>query len=156
MDFFFRYLPDRNCDPRLAAEYNRRMSADYTEIRDFIVLHYAATQRDDTPFWRMCRDMKLPDSLSERIELFRANGVLREGHDELFRAVSWHSVLEGMHIHPATYHPLVDRIDEAWLFEGMAQVRAQLAQVAATLPTHQAFIDAHCRAEAVDLGNPVR
>jgi tryptophan 7-halogenase len=154
MDFFFRYLPDRNCDPRLAAEYNRRMTADYTEIRDFIVLHYCATERDDTPFWRKCRDMILPDSLQARIELFRTNGVLREGLDELFRAVSWHSVLEGMGIHPATYHPLVDRIDEAWLFEGMDKVRAQLRQVVATLPTHQEFIDAHCRADAVDLGKP--
>ena len=131
------------------------MAADYTEIRDFIVLHYCATQRDDTPFWRKCRDMKLPD-LQERIELFRTNGVLREGLDELFRAVSWHSVLEGMGIHPATYHPLVDRIDEAWLFEGMDTVRAQLRQVVATLPTHQEFIDAHCRADAVDLGKPAR
>jgi len=156
MDFFFRYLPDRNCDPRLAAEYNRRMAADYTEIRDFIVLHYCTTQRDDTPFWRKCRDMKLPDSLHERIELFRVNGVLREGMDELFRAVSWHSVLEGMGIRPPTYHPLVDRIDEAWLYEGMEKVRAQLGQVVATLPTHQEFIDAHCRAEAVDIGRSAR
>ncbi len=151
MDFFFRYLPDRNCDPRLAAEYNRRMAADYVEIRDFIVLHYCVTRRDDTPFWRKCRDMKLPDSLHERIELFRNNGVLREGFDELFRSVSWYSVLEGMGIRPGTYHPLVDRIDETWLFEAMNKVRGQLAEVAATLPTHQAFIDAHCRADAVEL-----
>ncbi|NIJ20886.1 tryptophan halogenase [Sphingomonas naasensis] len=156
MDFFFRYLPDRNCDPRLAAEYNRRMTADYVEIRDFIVLHYCATQRDDTPFWRKCRDMTLPDSLRERIELFRTSGVLREGLDELFRAVSWQSVLEGMGIHPASYHPLVDRIDEAWLFDAMDKVRSQLGQVVATLPTHQEFIDAHCRADAVDLGQPAR
>jgi tryptophan halogenase len=156
MDFFFRFLPDRNCDPRLATEYNRRMTADYVEIRDFIVLHYCATARDDTPFWRRCRDMKLPESLHERIELFRANGTLREGLDELFRSVSWQSVLEGMGIRPASYHPLVDRIDETWLFEAMDKVRDQLAQVVDTLPTHQQFIDAHCRAEAVDLGQPAR
>lgn len=156
MDFFFRYLPDRNCDPRLASEYNRRMAADYTEIRDFIVLHYCATARDDTPFWRKCRDMTLPDSLRARIELFRANGTLREGLDELFRSVSWHSVLEGMGIHPVTYHPLVDRIDEAWLYDAMDKVRAQLRQVVATLPTHQEFIDAHCRADAVNLSKTAR
>jgi tryptophan halogenase len=55
MDFFFRFLPDRDCDPALAAEYNRRMIADYEEIRDFVILHYCTTQRDDTPFWREVR-----------------------------------------------------------------------------------------------------
>ena len=154
MDFFFRFLPDRHCDPRLAAEYNRRMTADYVEIRDFIVLHYCATQRDDTPFWRKCRDMELPDSLKERIALFRVNGTLREGLDELFRWVSWQSVLEGMGIHPATWHPLVDRIDEEALRRGMAGASAQLAEFVRTLPTHQQFIDAHCRAPEVKRAQP--
>jgi tryptophan halogenase len=147
MDFFFRYLPDRHCDPRLAAEYNRRMGADYREIRDFIVLHYCTTARDDTPFWRACREMDIPDSLKARIELFRSNGVLREGLDELFRPVSWWSVLEGMGQRPETYHPLVDRIDTQMLMQGLDQARGQLGAVVASLPTHQAFIDAHCRAD---------
>lgn len=147
MDFFFRYLPDRHCDPRLAAEYNRRMGSDYREIRDFIVLHYCTTKRDDTPFWRACREMDIPDSLKARIELFRSNGVLREGLDELFRPVSWWSVLEGTGQRPETYHPLVDRIDAQMLMEGLDQARGQLGAVVASLPTHQAFIDAHCRAD---------
>ena len=147
MDFFFRYLPDRHCDARLAAEYNRRMIADYREIRDFIVLHYCTTQRDDTPFWRACREMQIPDSLQERIALFRSNGVLREGLDELFRPVSWWSVLEGMGLRPGTYHPLVDRIDEPLLFRGLDQAREELRGLVRTLPTHQDFIDAHCRAD---------
>ncbi len=52
MDFFLRYFPDRDCDAALIREYNRRMIADFEEVRDFIVLHYAATARDDTPFWQ--------------------------------------------------------------------------------------------------------
>lgn len=153
MDFFFRFLPDRNCDPELAAEYNRRMIGDYTEIRDFIVLHYCTTARDDTPFWRKCRDMEWPDSLKERVELFRTNGSLREGLDELFRSVSWFSVLEGMGLRPRTYHPLVDRIDEGTLYPRMEMAREQLAAVVRQLPTHGAFIEAHCRAEPVDAVN---
>ncbi|WP_213980563.1 tryptophan halogenase family protein [Sphingomonas sp. dw_22] len=154
MDFLFRFLPDRNCDPKLAAEYSRRMTADYEEIRDFVVLHYCETKRDDTPFWRKCAAMALPDSLRERIELFRVNGTLREGLDELFRNASWHSVLDGMGVRPPTYHPLVDRIDEARLFPAMDQARAQVAAFVKTLPTHQEFIDAHCRADPVDFARP--
>ena len=85
MDFFLRYFPDRDCDAALIREYNRRMLADYEEIRDFIVLHYSATARDDSPFWQWCSNITLPDSLRERIELFKGRGALREGVDELFR-----------------------------------------------------------------------
>ena len=151
MDFFFRFLPDRHCDPRLAAEYNRRMIADYEEIRDFIVLHYCVTERDDTPFWRKCRDIPIPDSLAERIELFRANGVIREGLDALFRNVSWHSVLDGMGVVPGTWHPLVDRIDYASMLDAMEARRRLLTELVPRLPTHQQFIDAHCRADSVEL-----
>jgi tryptophan halogenase len=78
MDFFLRYFPDRDCDPALIREYNRRMIADFEEVRDFIVLHYSTTQRDDTPFWQHCRNLPLPDTLRERIELFKAHGSMRD------------------------------------------------------------------------------
>ena len=65
MDFFLRYFPDRDCDPALVREYNRRMTGDFEEVRDFIVLHYAATARDDTPFWQWCRKLPLPDTLRD-------------------------------------------------------------------------------------------
>ena len=119
MDFFLRYFPDKDCDAALMREYNRRMIADFEEVRDFIVLHYAATARDDTPFWQWCQNIPLPDTLRERIELFKAHGAMREGVDELFRASSWQSVFEGMgiqpHGHPARREPRLraDRADAA-------------------------------------------
>ncbi|WP_332658748.1 tryptophan halogenase family protein [Brevundimonas sp.] len=144
MDFLFRYLPDRDCDPALITEYNRRMTADFEEIRDFIILHYCTTQRDDTAFWRECAAMAPPESLQRKIELFRANGTLSEGLDELFRNASWQSVMEGMGVQPRTYHPLVDRI----AFEGVPQqldhAAALLRRVVEDLPTHQGFIQTHC------------
>jgi tryptophan halogenase len=63
MDYLLRFFPDMDADPTLAAEYNRRMTADYEEIRDFIVLHYVTTERDDTPFWRDYQQVPLPESL---------------------------------------------------------------------------------------------
>lgn len=146
MDFFLRFMPETDCDPRLRAEFNRRIAADYEEIRDFVIMHYCTTQRDDTAFWRECRDMVPPESLQEKIDLFKVNGVLREGVDEMFRNVSWQSVLNGMGVVPRTHHPLVDRIP----FDGM---NAQLDQAAAILrrtveglPTHETFLRTHCPA----------
>jgi tryptophan halogenase len=86
MDYLLRFMPDMDADQTLAAEYNRRMVADYEEIRDFIVLHYVTTRRDDTPFWRDYQKVDPPESLKERIALFKAAGVLRDGVDDMFRA----------------------------------------------------------------------
>ncbi|HEX8471422.1 MAG TPA: tryptophan halogenase family protein [Brevundimonas sp.] len=146
MDFFFRLLPDRDCDPALAAEYNRRMITDYEEIRDFIILHYCTTSRDDTAFWRECRDMEPPPSLKRKIELFRVNGSLAEGLDELFRAVSWQAVMEGMGVHPRGYHPLVDRIPFDGVPAQLDHAAELLTRGVADLPSQEEFIARHCAA----------
>lgn len=140
MDFFLRYFPDRDCDPALIREYNRRMNADYEEVRDFIVLHYAATSREDTPFWRWCKNITLPDSLQERIELFQAHGALREGLDELFRSTSWQSVFEGMDIRPRRHCPRVDNIDARQIMAGLQTARNAIHGMVRSLPTHDEFL----------------
>jgi tryptophan 7-halogenase len=141
MDFFLRYFPNSDCDAALMREYNRRMVADFEEVRDFIVLHYAATARDDTPFWQWCRNIPLPDTLRERIELFKGHGATREGVDELFRASSWQSVFEGMGIQPAVWHPRVENLDYAQIADSLKTARAAIAGMVAHLPTHEEFLE---------------
>jgi tryptophan halogenase len=140
VEFFLRYFPDRACDIALMREYNRRMIADYEEVRDFIVLHYCGTSRDDTPFWRWCQGMTLPDSLHERIELFRSHGALREGVDELLRDTSWQSVFEGMGIRPRKYCPRVDNVDPGHLRASLQYAREAIRGMVKTLPTHDEFL----------------
>jgi tryptophan halogenase len=146
VDFFFRFLPDRDCDPRLIDEYNRRMIADYEEIRDFIVLHYCTTDRTDTPFWERCRTMRIPDSLQAKIDLFKVNGTLREGVDELFRSASWQSVMDGMGIRPRSYHKAADMLPPDELTGGMQDAARLLRQFTEQLPTHGEFLATHCAA----------
>lgn len=140
VDFFLRYFPDRDCDPTLVREYNRRMMADYQEVRDFLVLHYCTSQREDTAFWRWCRTMPMPDSLRERIELFRGHGALREGVDELFRAASWQSVFEGMGIHPAKHCPRIEHLQAEQLSASLSNARQAIRGMVANLPTHDEFL----------------
>lgn len=140
VDFFLRYFPDRDCDISLIREYNRRMMADYEEVRDFLVLHYCATQREDSAFWRWCRTMPLPDSLRDRIELFRGHGALREGVDELFRAASWQSVFEGMGIHPTKYCPRIEHMQADYLATDLIIARQAIRGMVANLPTHDDFL----------------
>jgi tryptophan halogenase len=140
MDFFLRYFPDQDCDSSLIKEYNRRMAGDYEEVRDFIVLHYCTTQREDTPFWQWCKQLTLPDSLQERIELFKGHGALREGVDELFRSSSWQSVFEGMGIRPSKHCPRVDNVDFAHIGETLKMAKAAIHGMVKTLPTHDEFL----------------
>jgi tryptophan halogenase len=146
MDYLLRFFPDREGGQALRAEYNRRMTADYEEIRDFIVLHYCTSERDDTPFWRACRDVPLPESLQTRLELFRAHGVLRDGVDDMFRNPSWQSVLEGMGLRPRHYQPLVDTVPYEVISQTLDQSAPVLAAQVAGLPSHGEFLAANCPA----------
>lgn len=140
LDFFLRYFPTRDCDPALVREYNRRMIADYEEVRDFIVLHYSATGRDDSPFWQACRQIPLPATLQERIELFESQGAMREGVDQLFRASSWQSVFEGMGIKPRAYSPRVDNLDYTHIEATLRTAKSAIAGMVEHLPTHEQFL----------------
>lgn len=128
----------------LAAEYNQRMRADYEEIRDFLVLHYCLTERDDSPFWRYVRHMPLPDSLKHRLALFDANGQLPPENDELFKKPSWQAVLHGMGKRPAHYPPAVDQLDAAQVNQALNAARRQMANACQQLPTHNEFIQQFC------------
>jgi tryptophan halogenase len=108
---------------------------------------YATPQRDDTRFWKACTAVELPESLKSRIALFRARGVLRDGVDDMFRAPSWPSVMEGMGIRPQRYQQMVDRIPYSAIEPLMDRSAPMLADFVATLPTHQASLDAQCPAE---------
>jgi tryptophan halogenase len=145
MDFFLRYFPDRECEGALVREYNRRIAADYEEVRDFIVLHYCATNREDTPFWRWCRNMTLPDSLQERIELFKAHGASREGTDELFRSSSWQSVFEGMGIRPRKHCPRVDNLELEQIAATLGRARQAIRGMVGNLPSHEEFLRSQSR-----------
>ncbi|WP_029014015.1 tryptophan halogenase family protein [Niveispirillum irakense] len=147
VDYLLRFFPDQDCDPALAAEFNRRMGAEYEEVKDFIVLHYCLTRRDDTPFWQECRRTPIPPSLRARMDLFRASGVLREGLDELFRAVSWQAVYDGMGVRPARYQGMVERMPLSVIKETLDRTPDLLRAQVQGLPSHDDFIRAHCAAE---------
>lgn len=137
IEFFLRYFPDRDCDPALAREYNRRISADFEEIRDFILLHYVTSKRRDTAFWRDCAERPMPESLRERLALFKARGLVREGLDPLFRATSWQAVFEGMGIRPRHYHPKLEGLDHKELLHELLKTRRAVQALAKAVPSHE-------------------
>ena len=141
-------FPDRGFDPLLAARFNRETAFEYERVRDFLVLHYHATRRDDTPFWNHCRTMPIPDALRETIALFRGDGRHFRNGEDFFALPNWVQVMLGQGIVPRGYHPIVDEMPEDRLLAHVERMRHLLADCAAAMPMHQAFIDRHCKAPA--------
>ncbi len=133
-------FPDRDCDPSLARQFNALFGRDMDGIRDFLILHYHATEQHDQPLWRQARAMAAPDSLSEKIAHYRRSGRLMLSQDELFREASWLAVLEGQGIVAQGYAPLADTLDPASNRRRLDDLAALIARAAPTLPNHDAVI----------------
>ena len=140
-------FPDRRFDPVERDEYNRQMQEVFEDVRDFIILHYKATRRDDSDFWRYCRTMEVPASLERKLELWRSKGrVFREGR-ELFGTPSWVAVLLGQGIFPEEQEPAAHAVDPATAAEMLDKMRISYRRMAEHMPPHADFIDQVCRAE---------
>jgi len=127
-------------------EFNRQMDDEIHNIRDFIVLHYNVTNREDSRFWRHCRNMSIPESLQHRIDLFRETGRVFKVDSELFGENSWIQVMLGQGLMPEQYHPIVDEMTDEELQRFMRGAEASVTKQVSRLPEHQAFIDHYCKA----------
>ncbi len=136
----FALFPDKAINPLERDEYNRGMREMFEDVRDFIVLHYKATQREDSEFWRYVRHMDVPDSLARKMELWRLHGRIFRENAELFTTPSWVAVMLGQNMRPESHDPIADTLDEGKVAAAMEQMRRAYADTAQKLPTHEGFI----------------
>ena len=138
------YFPDKDFDPLVTQEYNRVAIAEVERIRDFIILHYHLTTRDDSEMWRYCAHMPIPDTLQYKIDHFRHYGRILPGELDIFGPSSWLAVHIGQFNWPERNDPLLGYRN----FNGtdyLAQLRRTLESAAQGMPAHQAYIDRHCK-----------
>lgn len=128
------------------SEFNSQMSFEIENIRDFIILHYHVTNRSDTPFWRFCQSMEVPDSLKHRIELFKQTGRIFKVPTELFGENSWSQVMLGQGLMPEQYHPIVNMMSDDELNSFLRGIEQYVNTLVAQLPSHQDFINHYCKA----------
>jgi tryptophan halogenase len=143
---FVALFPDASIPDVVRDEYNRHMRTEFEQVRDFIVLHYCATERDDTPFWDYCRNMSIPDSLRHKIALFEAAGRAFRHEDELFSRASWIAVFLGQGITPKAYDPIVYTLPQAVVQESLESMRQAMLNAVGGMATHQDFIRRYCPA----------
>lgn len=130
-------FPHQADDALLAAEFNRDIAMEYERVRDFLVLHYHANQRDDSDFWRDCRTMTIPDSLAQKIRLFREQGQVERYTRGMFLEPSWLAVYFGQGIEPEACHPLAQQLPPEELQQLLARLRGTIQQAVEAMPEHQ-------------------
>ena len=103
------HFPTRDVAEPLADSYNDGMTRLYDHIREFIVLHYCTTQREDTEYWRANKhNPHVPLRLQSLLEQWRYRSP--EPWDNLsgfdfFHHTSFQYILAGMrrHAEPSDY-----------------------------------------------------
>jgi len=141
-----RMLPMAKVSERDVAEFNDQHMQDMLQIRDFLILHYKATERQDSDFWRTVAGMSVPESLTQKIELFRETGRVFRRNDELFQENSWVQVMMGQGIMPRSYHPIATKLSDAEMTKFLSTIRDNVAQTVAGLPDHEAYVARYCGA----------
>ena len=139
-------FPDKSFQQGNIDHFNKLTDFEMEKIRDFIIAHYCVTQRDDTEFWRYCKNMPLPDSLKEKLDIFSAYGRVDRAADELFREDSWVQVLLGQGLIPERYDPLVDIKHEAAIADFMAATKQVIGACVKKVPIHEHFIKTYFNA----------
>lgn len=123
-----------------ARDYFNRLSAiEWARVRDFITLHYFANGREGE-FWDLCRNMELPDTLLEKIRLFRDAGIVIREDEELFLDESWGQVMIGQGIMPEGWSPLADNVPGEDIGPFLESVAKSYRVKTETLPTHRQFV----------------
>jgi tryptophan halogenase len=138
-------LPGGAPEPVAAAEFDRLMTLEFEQIRDYLILHYKMTPRADPPFWSHCRDMDIPESLRYRIELFQRRARVALSKGETFGHADWLAVYIGLGVWPQRYHPFADAFETEDLASRLRTLEAVVGQAAEFLPLHGDYIAKHCR-----------
>ncbi|MEO0451841.1 MAG: tryptophan halogenase family protein [Pseudomonadota bacterium] len=137
---FISLFPSAEMPETVTREYNRQLEKKFEQVRDFIILHYKATQRDDSEFWRYCRNMDVPETLTQKIELFEEAGRFFRYEDELFSKPSWIAVMLGQNILPRSVDPIVNTVEHEQIANSLNSMKSAMNSAAAKMPTHETFL----------------
>ncbi|MDZ7791548.1 MAG: tryptophan halogenase family protein [Xanthomonadales bacterium] len=146
-----KHFPDGQYDKVREDAFNRRLQEKYEESRNFLILHYHATQRDDTEFWNYCRTMSIPDELRHRMELFEKTGFVSFNKADLFLEHNWLAVLFGQRVIPKAYDERVDRFSDAQVRDIVEPMRAGIRDAVSSMPLHNQTLEDYCAGDLISM-----
>lgn len=139
-------FPTKECHPTIVDKFNTQLAHEYETIRDFLILHYNATLRDDSVFWNYCREMEVPKALTDKIDLYRHSGRVYRDNYESFGGLSWLAVMTGQGISTRAYNPVADHIPEEILIRQLENIKRVIDNSCQSMPSHEEFLVRNCAA----------
>ncbi|MEP3226144.1 MAG: tryptophan halogenase family protein [Parasphingorhabdus sp.] len=141
-------FPTGNFNPVDRQKFNQLIDQEFETVRDFLILHYKATERSDSEFWNYVRAMEIPEFLSQKLKLFEEAGRIFRDENEIFAEPSWLAVLTGQGVFPAQYHPIADVISPEETMQRLHAIKDVIGRASASLPMHEDFIAENCKAQS--------
>ena len=138
-------FPQNGISEAQVNEYNRQSKVEFEQIRDFIILHYHVNQRNDSQFWRDLRDMDIPESLAEKIRLFKESGKIFREQNDLFNEGSWLQVMLGQGIEPEDFHPMANEMPLEQVKSMLEKIKNIKHEPLSKLPSHDDYLINFCR-----------
>ena len=144
-------FPDKRFNQLGIDKYNSESDFEFERIRDFLILHYHLNERTDSDFWNACRNMSIPNSLQEKMDLFEQVGHCSREGSELFSIPSWVAVMLGQGLQPQDYNHLVDMMPQPELSERLGSMRKIIQRSVGALPTHQEYLNRYCSSDELTI-----
>lgn len=141
---FIKLVQNTKDDSEVAKEFNRLVDVEYDRVRDFLILHYKLTQREDSEFWQYCRAMEVPESLQEKIKLYEKRGYIEQYQFGLFSPASWLAVLSGQGKLPRFSEPMTNLVSDTQAQSLLQELSEDIDQKVSLMQPHKAFIDSYC------------
>lgn len=139
-----KLFPFSTNSSHLAKQFNQETQLELETIRDFIVLHYKLTTRQDSEFWQFYKNMPIPDSLQHRMEIFKTNGYAWPDDVALFRVDSWVQVMMGQGLMPQGHHFGSKVLDTQQLKQQLSSYREMVDTAVNQMPIHSEFVKQYC------------
>ena len=144
---FIALFPTKGDNRAEARKFNQQLDEEYYGIRDFIIAHYKLTRREDSEFWRYCKNMSVPQSLQEKVELYQSSSRLYRDQGDLFGEISWLAVLHGQGIKAKGFNPIANSVALPELSQRLLHIQKVIAHCVDRIPSHAEFIAKHCQAD---------
>lgn len=147
----FSLFPTRDFHQDEIDRFNRLSDLEIERVRDFIILHYIATERQDSPFWQYIQSVEAPEYLQRKIRMYQNSGRIYREDEELFNETSWLAVFHGQGIRANGYHPIVDTLSDEDVQRRVDNIREVIGNSSEQMPPQMDFIRQHCLADKIKM-----
>jgi tryptophan halogenase len=133
-------IPDNQISSDTAKKFNYATALEYERVRDFIIMHYVLSQRDDTQFWLDCRDVSIPETLKLKLQNYEQNAELKPLPWDIFGKDSWLALLDGLGMYPSKYNERANNMPIEYLQKHLAFMKQEIDNLVGKGVEHERFL----------------